>query len=221
MSLVKKKFRNIKKFPTWIYWIPAQIVKMLFKLFYRLEVVDPLNLCQTSRGNVGVTWHNRLMFFPLVFPEDMRKHTAAVVSASRDGQYVADFIRQFGITSVRGSSSKRGANAQLGAVHAIRSGLNVAFTPDGPRGPRYHLKPGPVHLASILETQVVPLVVNYSRYWQVKSWDGFQIPKPFSRVRLVLGTPIAIPKNLSSQELEEYRTKVENALLAITVDKKS
>lgn len=117
----------------------------------------------------------------------------AVVSASRDGQYIADFISTLGIASLRGSSSKRGLHAQLAAIRAMRDGYHVSFTPDGPRGPRYQMKNGPIQLASLSGRKIIPISLNASRYWSVRSWDRFQIPKPFSRITLELGEAIEIP----------------------------
>ena len=142
----------------------------------------------------------------------------AVVSASRDGQYVADFIKQFGIGSLRGSSSRRGANALLGAIHAINEKKNVAFTPDGPRGPRYVLKPGPVILASKTGAPILPVSINASRYWEIKSWDGFQIPKPGAKITMIIGETIKVPADLDAEGIEKWRKTVEDALNAVTVD---
>jgi lysophospholipid acyltransferase (LPLAT)-like uncharacterized protein len=218
MSNLKKKFRSIKKFPTWIYWLPARLLQLALHILFRFESVDPENWAVRARGMIGVSWHNRLFFFAVAFPAEIRKRTCAVVSASRDGQYIADFISILGLRSLRGSSSKSGARAQHQAVNALREGLNVCFTPDGPRGPKYQMKNGPVQLASLTQAKILPLSINFSRCWSVKSWDNFQIPKPFCKVRLVFGSPVEVPPGLSREEMELYRKKAEDALMAITVD---
>ena len=219
MSSLKHQFRQIKKLPDWIYWLPARLLQLCFHLFHRFELVDPLNLCRDPHRYICVTWHNRLMFYPVTFPKRLRIRTKAVVSASRDGQYVADFIAQFGIGSLRGSSSKRGAMAQLAAIESIRNEQScIVFTPDGPRGPRYKMKVGPIHLAGVTGAEIVPVSINYSRYWSAKSWDGFQFPKPFSKVTLRIGSPIAVPPDLDRDGIEKYRQLVEDELMKITVD---
>ncbi len=217
MGWFKQKFRDTKKLPDWIFVLAATWLKLLRCCCYRVRVVDPDGLIARSQGMVAVTWHNRLLFFPAVFPAEVRKRTVAVVSASRDGQYIADLIRCFGLRSARGSSSKAGAHAQLEAARALKAGNHVSFTPDGPRGPRYRMSRGPIHLASVFGTSVVPVAVNASRYWEFKSWDRFQIPKPFSTLTLVIGTPIAIPPDLDEAGLETYRRKVEEALNAVSL----
>ncbi len=216
--MFKKLFRKIKKFPSWVY-IPLVIMMRLIKLLLmRTEVRDPNNYLNTVHGAVTVTWHNRLMFFPLMFPRRLRKRTAAVISPSRDGQYITDLIAAFGVRGLRGSSNKRAMQVQREAIQAVRDGFYVSFTPDGPRGPKYHMHKGPIHLASRGGVPLIPISVNYSNYWQIRSWDNFQIPKPFAKITLVLGNRLDIPPDLSSEELDEYCREAEAALMAITVD---
>ena len=218
MNILKQKFRSIKKFPTWIYWLPARLMQLSLHTLYRYELVDPEGLLAKTHGIIGICWHNRLFFFAAAFPADVRKRTCAVVSASRDGQYIADFISILGLKSLRGSSSRGGAKAQHQAVNALKAGYNVCFTPDGPRGPKYQMKNGPVQLASLMQTKILPVSINYSSCWAVKSWDNFQIPKPFSKVQVIFGTPVEVPPNLEREELEVYRKKAEDALMAVTFD---
>mgnify|MGYP002769185327 CR=1 FL=1 len=218
MGFFKQKFRSIKKFPTWIYWLPARLLWLILRLFYRFRIEDPFDHIHQAPGSVTVTWHNRLMFFAVAFPRAARRRTMAVVSASRDGQYIADFISTLGIASLRGSSSKRGLHAQLAAIRAMRDGYHVSFTPDGPRGPRYQMKNGPIQLASLSGRKIIPISLNASRYWSVRSWDRFQIPKPFSRITLELGEAIEIPPDLNPETMERERLRVEAALMAITHD---
>lgn len=218
MGYFKKKFRSVQKLPTWIFWFPARLLQLLLHTLYRVKIDDPTDYVHTRQGCVGVAWHNRLCFFAAIFPKVARVRTVAVVSASRDGQYIADLISHLGLKSLRGSSSKRGAHALLEAFRAVRDGYNVAFTPDGPRGPKYKMKLGPILLASQTGAEIQPMAINASRYWQIRSWDNFQIPKPGATLTLVMGKGIPIPPDLSEDELEKYRKTVEDALNAITVD---
>ena len=214
----KQKFRQWKKLPTWIYWFPATLIKLSFKFLYRYELIDPLNLAQDPEKLVAITWHNRLLFICMAFsPEAMHK-TSAVISASRDGQYLSDFMKFFKVNALRGSSSKKGANALLGAIREIERGRNVVFTPDGPRGPKYVIKNGPVIVASKTGGLLVPIVLNASKCWSLKSWDNFQIPKPFAKLQMIVGEPIAVPPEADEETIEYFRRKAEKALLAITAD---
>ena len=217
MGYLKQKIRSKQKLPTWLFWFPAMLLRFLL-LFYRVRIHDPNNYIPTKDGTVALMWHNRLLFFAPIFPKVARGRTKAVVSASRDGQYVTDLISFFGLKSLRGSSSKKGANALRGALEAIREGYNVAFTPDGPRGPRYELKPGPVIVASMTGADIVPMSVNATRYWSCRSWDGFQIPKPFSTLTLVIGDAVQVPPDLDDEGLERERRRIEALLRSVTVD---
>ncbi len=218
MNSLKYYFRQIKKFPNWLYYFPAALMWLVFHLFYRVKIEDPCGHLLRTRQAVVTAWHNRLMFFAVIFPRRRRHTTVAVVSPSRDGQYVSDFISVFGIGSLRGSSSRRGANALRGGVKAVQDGYCVVFTPDGPRGPRYRMKNGPVMLASLTGIPLVPLSINASRCWRLGGWDGFQIPKPFSRLTLAVGRGFTVPPDLDAGQLEQYRIRAEEELMAVTVD---
>ena len=215
---LKHGFRQIKKFPTWIYFFPALLMRVVFKIFFRVEIIDPNQICKNPRGVIGLVWHNRLLFLPTAFPARLRQHTFAMVSASRDGQYLSDFLKHFSIRTLRGSSSRKGANALLGAINAIDNKCNVIITPDGPRGPKYRIKKGAVMMASKTGAPLVPVTINSSKCWQLKSWDNFQIPKPGAKLTLIIGDPINVPQNINDSTLEDLRIKVEQALLAITSD---
>ena len=111
MNFFKYQFRQIKKFPDWVFFLPAKIM-LLVRYLMRTEIVDEENILeQKNPPAISVTWHNRLLFLPLLFPRWHRKHTVAVISASRDGEYIAAICRQLGVGSVRGSSARTGASA--------------------------------------------------------------------------------------------------------------
>ncbi len=183
----------------------------------RTKIDDP-NGCMNPETYpyITITWHNRLMFFPVMFPKYARKKTAALISASRDGQYIADIVKVCGIQSVRGSSSRRGASALKASLECLQNKCNLSMTPDGPRGPRYKMSKGPVIMASKTGFPVLPLSVNYSSYWELKSWDRFQIPKPWGKITLVMADPINIPPDLSDEEIENWRKVLEEKLNAIS-----
>jgi len=183
----------------------------------KTEIIDPYNnLDPLKFPYISVTWHNRLLFFPAMFKKADRQRTVAMVSASRDGQYVSDICRLFGIQSVRGSSSKKGFAAFNDALKFLKSGCNISITPDGPRGPRYKMSKGPILLASKTGYPVVPVSINYSSYWELRSWDKFQIPKPWARISAVLGDSISIPGDISDDDLEKWRKTVEDALNSVS-----
>ncbi|NOY75786.1 MAG: lysophospholipid acyltransferase family protein [Kiritimatiellaeota bacterium] len=212
---LKRQIRRIRKPPVWIF-APLVFFLRLMKFCMNTEVRDPNGCLNTETyPYITVTWHNRLLFFPAMFPAYARKKTVAMISASRDGQYLAGIVGFFGIGVVRGSTSKRGAAALRGAITCLESGCNVSITPDGPRGPKYKMSRGPVILASKTGIPVLPIEVAYSSYWEAGSWDNFRIPKPWAKTTLILGDPIEIPPDLSEPEIEEWRRLLEQKLNAL------
>jgi lysophospholipid acyltransferase (LPLAT)-like uncharacterized protein len=145
---------------------------------------------QAGRAHVFLLWHEVLL--PLLW-HHRRQGIVIVVSENRDGQYLADFARVLGYRAVRGSSSKGAARALLGAVRELQAGHAVAFTPDGPRGPRRELKPGVVAAAQRGGGVIVPIHARADRAWRLDSWDRFLIPKPGARVTVSYGRPFEVP----------------------------
>ena len=165
---------------------------------------------------IGALWHNRLLIFPFVlrrfFPN---RHGAALISASRDGDLLTDAIHRFGFDVVRGSSSRLGASALIQLSQVLERGRDIVITPDGPRGPAYEIGPGIVFLAQKTGAAVVPVNMEYSGSWRVKSWDRFFIPRPFSKVRVIIGAPHKIRATTTPDEFESERTRLEKAMMAL------
>ena len=133
----------------------------------------------------------------LLLPHVLRRYLsnrkgAALISASRDGDLLADLVRRFGFDVVRGSSSRRGAAAMLQLADVIRRGRDAVITPDGPRGPAYQIGGGIVFLAQKSGAAVVPIHMEYESCWRLKSWDRFILPRPFSTVRVIFGAPTVV-----------------------------
>ena len=156
-------------------------------------------------------WHNRLATSMVVY----RRHPgkiAALISASKDGALLAAVLGRFGVEHVRGSSSRRGAQALLELTSRAQMGYNLAVTPDGPKGPRYIVQPGVIALAQLSGLPIIPVTCNTRRKLCLKSWDGFQIPFPFSRCELILNEPIHVPREADEAVREERRRKLETRL---------
>ena len=146
-------------------------------------------LHEAKRPHVFLLWHEAL--FPLLW-QHRNQGVTIVVSEARDGQYLADVAGSLGYRTVRGSSTRGGARALLGAVRELRAAGAVAFTPDGPRGPRRELKPGVVAAAQRGGGVIVPVHAEADRSWRLHSWDRFMIPKPLARVRITYGRPFEV-----------------------------
>lgn len=148
-------------------------------------------LRDARRPHVFLLWHEVLL--PLLWLH-RNQGVTLLVSEARDGQYLADLATSLGYRTVRGSSTRGGARALLGAVRELQAGGAVAFTPDGPRGPRRELKPGVVAAAQRGSALIIPIHAEADRAWRLHSWDRFMIPKPLARVRITYGRPFEVAK---------------------------
>ena len=167
-----------------------------------------------TRPAIYCFWHRCV--FPATYL--FRNHGIRVLtSRSYDGEYIARIIERLGFRAVRGSSSRGAVQSLRELQRELEVGEFVAFTIDGPRGPRYIAKPGPIHLARITGARIFPFYVAVERAWILKTWDAFILPKPFSRVHCCVRAPITVAAGddhdkalaLMQSELEEARRRAE------------
>jgi lysophospholipid acyltransferase (LPLAT)-like uncharacterized protein len=168
----------------------------------------------SGRPVLFVFWHNRLLHLCYRLS---RERLVMMVSQSRDGDLIARVAHDQGIASVRGSSSKGGTAALRALARAMKEGGRCGgITPDGPRGPRYVLQPGALLAARLAGACIVPAALGFSKKTVFSSWDGFQVPWPFARARLVLGEPVSYPDLEGAALFEASRADLERRLLAVT-----
>jgi len=153
-------------------------------------------------------WHRSLI--PACFLW-RKKQIAVLTSTSFDGEYIARILDWFGYTPVRGSSTRGGVRGLLGMQKVLESGHAVAFTIDGPKGPMYVAKPGPVLLARVTGLPIVCFHVALEDPWVLaRSWDRFMVPKPFSRALVRISKVIHVPPN--AEDLDPYQAQMQAAL---------
>jgi lysophospholipid acyltransferase (LPLAT)-like uncharacterized protein len=137
---------------------------------------------------------------------------AAMVSASKDGAFLAAILSCFSVHPVRGSSSRRGPQALLELTSWAERGFDLAITPDGPRGPRYVVQDGIMSLAQLTGLPIIPSSINTAWKIQVHSWDRFQTPVPFSKCEIRLGKPVHVPREATDADRETLRQQLEATL---------
>jgi hypothetical protein len=154
------------------------------------DVCDPGTIPGNHIPPPGVYafWHRCLLAAAWRF---RNRGMAILISRSFDGELIARTVERLGFVAVRGSSSREGAAGLLSLHRAYLSGKYCAVTADGPRGPAQVVKPGVVQLAKLVDTTVGAFYVHPHRAWQLRSWDRFLIPKPFSRVTIGWSTHVA------------------------------
>jgi lysophospholipid acyltransferase (LPLAT)-like uncharacterized protein len=167
------------------------------------------NIEQSGHVPIYCFWHDRIFAGTYYF---RNRGIVVMTSQSQDGEYIARFIKRFGYGSIRGSSTRGGAGALVEMVRHIRHGLPMAFTVDGPRGPRHVAKSGPVLLAKKTGHPMMPFVVECRKYWTVKSWDRLQIPHPFSRAKVIIAKPIYVDGESTAEQQDDKRLELQLSL---------
>ncbi len=169
-------------------------------LTWRVRVTGPNHLAarRQSRGGradqgvgqcIVVVWHGEMV--PTIHAHAAER-LAVMVSQSRDGEIIAGVIAGLGSQPIRGSSSAGGLRALMGLVKFVRDGGEAVFTPDGPRGPRHSFAPGAALAAAKAKVPLVLIRSRASRAWQFRSWDRFELPKPFATLHLAYSEPITV-----------------------------
>ena len=184
----------------------------------RLCVEDPHGVMDFVRKQpvIFAIWHNRLLMLPRVFdPSFPTRQSYGLISASRDGDFIANWIERSGYGTIRGSSSRKGVIAIRQLMDTLTADGNVLFTPDGPRGPVYQATQGVIFLAQKTGAPIVPIHMEYSRCWRLKSWDRFVVPKPFATLRAIFGEPILIAPLSEPQQFEAEQLRLQNAMMSL------
>lgn len=158
-------------------------------------------------------WHARLMLMPYVYPG---KRITVLISRHRDAEMIGRVLRRFGLDISRGSSSSGGAAALRDILRRVRDGYDVAFTPDGPRGPRRRVKPGVIAAAKLTGLPIVPVAFSASRGRRLSSWDRTLVPWPFCRGVYLCGAPILCPRDADASKEDELRRRLEAELDRLT-----
>jgi hypothetical protein len=159
-----------------------------------------------------------VVYYRFIQPRTASPGIAAMVSASKDGGFLAAILECFGVEPVRGSSSRRGPQALLELTTWAERGYDLAITPDGPRGPRYEFHEGAMSLAQVTGLPIIPFSFNLSWKITANSWDKFQIPLPFGRCEIMVGEALRVPREATDAEREVLRKELERRMRELTRD---
>src|SRR6185312_6528035 len=205
--------------PRWFQRLGAIVLYLSTRVYgmtlrMRWDNRSDFSVDQLRGPGIYCLWHNRLLLCMEVYWRELKyrdigKGLAALISASKDGAFLAAILERFHVVPVRGSSSRRGAQALLELTSCAERGYDLAITPDGPRGPCYVVQEGIMSLAQLTGLPIIPIGFYSRRKIRVKSWDQFQVPLPFSRCEINIGKPIYVPREASDAEREEIRKHLE------------
>ncbi|MEZ6128018.1 MAG: lysophospholipid acyltransferase family protein [Planctomycetaceae bacterium] len=196
----------VARLGTWF----LQALFLTVRVDHRRVVEDGTPYCR-ARGSVRYCfciWHDAIV--TAVFSLKTHK-LSGLISRHQDGGYLAHAVRLVGITPVRGSASRGGAQATKQLID--QPDLHVCITPDGPRGPRRVMKDGIVYLASRTGRPIIPTTLTATSYWSIPGgWSDMLIPKPFSKALLLAGPALEVPPGLTRQQISEYAELVQKEM---------
>lgn len=204
------------------YFIAKPAFKALFKCLWFSCRIQPVigeqhieGLLKAGLPMIPCYWHQRHIFGTYYVLQLQRKGLKAgfLVSPSVDGEVPAQVMKEWGATVIRGSHTRSGAKTVRDLYKLIsQEKISPVNTPDGPTGPIHFFKPGTLMLAQLTQVPIVPISYAAKVSWNLKTWDKFILPMPFTRIQIVVGEPQYVAKNLSEDEMEVIRLKLENGL---------
>ena len=206
-----------------IYTLIQPLIKtFLFVVWHscRVKIIDgdehAKKLIQSGHPIIPCYWH-QMHVFGTWYMRRLQKRGLKIgflISPSVDGEVIVNLVKSWGAEAIRGSSTHTGAKAMRDMYNTIvKDKISPVTTSDGPTGPIHHFKAGAVMISQLTQAPMLPIAYAASRYWQLKSWDKFIIPKPFSTIAIVVGKPHTTEKKLSDDEIELHRAAMENDLM--------
>lgn len=166
-----------------------------------------------ERGVIYCFWHRAVFAGAWLW---RNVGAAVMVSRSFDGEFIARTIEKLGFVAVRGSSSRGGAQGLLGLKSQLVQGNPVVFTIDGPRGPKYLAKPGPVLLSRTTTLPMVAFYIAVEDPWVLNTWDSLIIPKPFSKALVRFSAKIRVPRDADETQMADFHGELQTALERVT-----
>jgi lysophospholipid acyltransferase (LPLAT)-like uncharacterized protein len=208
MSAIRKLRRNLTGIlGKWILWLWAKSARTTV-----LGEKSYIELRNKKKPVVILIWHGRIFFAPFFF---RRRGIMPLVSPSEDGEIIAQIIARWGYKTLRGSSSHNIIKAWNEMKKELEKGGELIIVPDGPRGPDREMKPGALKLAKETGAYLVPFTFSSSKRKNLRSWDKFLIPRPFTRFVAIYGSPISVESDLNDEELKEKCKEVEDYMIEL------
>ncbi|ADI37781.1 lysophospholipid acyltransferase family protein [Waddlia chondrophila] len=221
MKLRKKEFFRKTVIPFFLGYTLKGVISLL-AMTCRFRILGTEKLHQSAKNSkcILIAWHNRLGIITEILKRTGPQYRyAAMVSNSRDGQFIAVIANSYKEGRAIKVPHNQRAQALQMMINQLKSSNEIGIvTPDGPRGPKYTLKPGVALAARKCNAQVIPLSWSANRFWKFNTWDGMMLPKPFSTITVQWGNPVTLGKT-SETTVEQDAQQLEHALLAITNDR--
>jgi hypothetical protein len=198
LSSYSFKERVLIRLADWAFFLLIRLIGLTLR--YETEGWENFE----AIGNAGKLpiysfWHDRIFAGTYFF---RNRGIVVITSQSKDGEYIARFIKRLGYGAIRGSSTRGGTKALVEMIRGMKQGLPMAFSLDGPKGPRYVAKSGAVLLAKKTGNPMMPFVVECKHFFKLNSWDRLQIPRPFTAARVIIEKPVYVAPDADDDELQ-------------------
>jgi len=194
---------------SWAGFLAIRLIGPTLRISISVEEGGP-DAASLGTGSVIHSFWHRCVFPAVYLWRNLR--IGVMTSQSFDGEYIAQIIQKFGFTPVRGSSTRGGARALLGMRRVLEQGNTVAFTIDGPRGPVFVAKPGPVYLGRATGAPLAMFYIAVDKAWVLNTWDRFMIPKPFSKALMRVAKLIEVPSDANDMQMEQFHRELQMSL---------
>lgn len=193
----------------------AYLLIKLIGITVKFQEIDKQNLDSVrAAGRVPILsfWHDRIIPSTYFFRD---QGIIVLSSQSYDSEFTARVIQRFGFGIVKGSSTRGAVSGLVGMIRMMKDGMTTGFTVDGPKGPKYEAKAGPVLLAKKTGNPMLPFVVECKSFWRLQSWDRLRVPNPFSSAAVFYGAPIYVDAKAGDEDIESKRIELQNSLAAL------
>ncbi|MBQ8661237.1 MAG: lysophospholipid acyltransferase family protein [Alphaproteobacteria bacterium] len=221
-KFIKKPLKHIGQSAP-VMWLISAFIYAYAKFVglttkWTLDGVDRFyELTSQNDGVILLIWHGRALMLPY-FWNPRSGSLYALVSLHRDGRMIAGLLERFGIRTIGGSSNENAVGGAVGLMHAVKKNASICIIPDGPRGPRMHMRHSPLYYAQKTGKPIVCASYSIKKSCIIsKAWDQMMIPLPFSEGICRLSAPIYVPADADKEKLEEYRLLVEKTLNEVSI----
>ncbi|MDD3506727.1 MAG: lysophospholipid acyltransferase family protein [Sulfurimonas sp.] len=203
--MVKKFFRALALII--VPFIASIFIRLIYatnkKRFHSPESIP-------EESTIFACWHGELLMLPFIYLRYRKvPHVKALISSHFDGMLISKTINYFGIDTISGSTNRNATRVLMQGIKALKEGYDIGITPDGPKGPRHEVADGIIAMAQKAKIKIVLVEIKPTKYWQLKSWDKFTIPKPFGTLNYYSTLPI----DISSMDIQEAKNFIKKGLL--------
>jgi lysophospholipid acyltransferase (LPLAT)-like uncharacterized protein len=203
--LAKKFFRALALFA--VPFIASILIRLIY-LTHKKEFHSPQNV--GDEPIIFACGHGELLMLPYLYSKYRKTpHAKVLISSHFDGMLISKTIKYFGLDTIEGSTNRNAARVLMQGIRALKDGYDIGITPDGPKGPRHEVADGIIAMAQKTKAKIVLVEMKPTKFWQLRSWDRFIIPKPFGTLKYYATLPI----DVSSLDMKDAKSLVKSELL--------